>query len=527
MNHHDRYLSTLLPGVLEELREKSKSRIYRSDPEAWMADVLNKRWWSKQAEVAHMVVNPGRAQTMTAVKSCNGVGKTQIAGDLATWAVAVHDPLEVSVLLTAPIFGQIRANTFRYIADNYGVARENGFHLPGYMMSIPSLRVDRAGGGLPKDVIQAKRPADSNLISSFQGTHDGYVMVILDEAGGLPEDLWIGANAVTTNEHVAILAIGNPDEIGTPFHQRFQNRDKFQEWQTLTISAYDSPNFTGELIYPDDPERDKFVKSHLIQPAWADMMIRQAHPSVVQAKVYGEFPEDADNAYFPQSILNVAYDTDIDPDIEVSTMGVDFAMEGEDETVCYLNQGGNIRLYDSWGKMTNYMDAARRIHQVALSSGCKALVMDAGGIGASVFSLLDTQPEFSAKTYQIAGFKGAHASPDRSRWVNMRGWSYDRLREKMQMGLIDLDMDDQKLKDEILRQTFKVDKQGRIHPTPKDELRKAGIKSPDHLDALTYASIDILDLLNDPVNQLQPGTRVQVNPWEQLQLNRVGPGKPI
>lgn len=281
------YIEDVLGGAIEELRGRSQRRVYRRDPEAWLADVVGKRWYSKQAEVASLVVDGEFPQTQTVVKSCNGAGKTNLAGDLATWAVAVHDPFEVSVLLSAPIFAQIRANTFRYIADNFGDAKARGFVLPGYMMSLPSLRVDRPGGGLPKDVIQAKRPADNNLISSFQGTHDGYVMVVLDEAGGLPEDLWIGANAVTTNENVAILAIGNPDSVGTPFQRRFVEREKFCDWRTATISAYDTPNFTGETIYPGDSVRDAEVKSLLIQPAWVDMMVRQAHPSVVAAKVYG------------------------------------------------------------------------------------------------------------------------------------------------------------------------------------------------------------------------------------------------
>lgn len=523
------YWGALFDEALEEVREKSQKRIYRRDPEAWLNDVLGKRWWSKQSEIASLVVDSEYPQTQTAVKSCNGTGKTQSAGDLATWATAVHDPFETSVLLTAPIFAQIRANTMRYIADNHGAAKARGFELPGYFMSIPSLRVDRPNKGeLPKDIIQAKRPADQNLISSFQGTHDGYVMVLMDEAGGLPEDMYIAANAVTTNKHVAILAIGNPDEVGTAFHQRWMDRVKYQDWRLLTISAYDTPNFTGEMIYPDDLERDADMKSHLVQVDWAEKMIRQAHPSVVAAKVYGEFPKDSDRSYFTQSTMNKAYDLEIEPEKDAfRTLGVDIAMEGEDTTQMYLNVGGRIRHFAEWNWMDDYMEAARTVHKNALKAGADAVVLDAAGIGASVWSLLNTQAEFKGRPYRIVKFKGSNSSPDLAQWKNMRGWSYDKFREGMQLGKIDLDPEDRPLYDEMLSQPTKKDDRGRLHPMPKDEMKKEGMKSPDHLDAAVYASVDVKSLVEDPVQSLKPGQKVLRSPWEMLQRSRRDTGYPV
>jgi len=225
--------------AFDELRQKSKNRTYVRDPEAWLHDVLGKAWWSKQSEIAALVTDPSVSHTYTLVKSCNGVGKSYIGGDLATWMVATHDPMETTVLLTAPVFKQIKTVVFRYIADNYSLATARKFVLPGHMVAEPGLKVARFDGGLDKDVIQAKRPSDNNLVGSFQGIHDGYVMVVMDEAGGLPRDMWTAASAVTTNENVQILAIGNPDELNTGFHERFVDRKKYSEWRTVTIGVND------------------------------------------------------------------------------------------------------------------------------------------------------------------------------------------------------------------------------------------------------------------------------------------------
>ena len=45
------YLNDVLDSAIGEMRSKSKLRLYQSDPEAWLWDVLGKRWYSKQSEI--------------------------------------------------------------------------------------------------------------------------------------------------------------------------------------------------------------------------------------------------------------------------------------------------------------------------------------------------------------------------------------------------------------------------------------------------------------------------------------------
>jgi hypothetical protein len=45
------YLNSVLDGAIGEMRQKSKHRLYGSDPQAWLHDVLGKRWYSKQEEI--------------------------------------------------------------------------------------------------------------------------------------------------------------------------------------------------------------------------------------------------------------------------------------------------------------------------------------------------------------------------------------------------------------------------------------------------------------------------------------------
>lgn len=494
-------LSSVAEEALQEIRAQSKKKIYQRDPEAWYADVLDGRWWSKQKEIAWSFADPAKPQTMTVVKSCNGIGKTAIAGDLATWLIAVNDPMELSIIATAPIFSQIGTGLFRYINDNYNKALTNGFLIPGRFVADPAIKIAREGGGNDKSVMQAKRPADNNLISSFQGIHDGIVAVFMDEAGGLPEDLWIGANAVTTNEYARILAIGNPDSLNTAFHARFRDRDRYRDWNTISISAYESPNLTGEIIHPD-PEKDASIKSHLVQAAWVEMMERQAHPNVVLAKVHGEFPKDDASSFFPQAAINRALDTQIDPEgCDYIILGIDLAFGGEDSTVVYENRNGNVRKVTTLLYEDDYLLLAKKIHNLAVSRGVSEVRVDAGGTGKGVHNILEKQPEYQGH-YSLVGLLGGDASPDNKRWAQFRSFMYDDFRRQMQEGLLDLDYEDAKIKEQMSLQTFDLNLKGAIQITPKQVMRKAGLKSPDELDAAIMAAVD----LSNWTNRLPTGT---------------------
>ncbi len=521
-------LTGIAEEVVAELRQKSKLRLYQRDPEAWYWDVLGGKWWSKQQEVTWSFADPEKSQTMTVVKSCNGIGKTRLAADLATYLVAVFDPMETTIISTAPIFSQIRTGLFRYINDNYNVALDNGFELPGRFVSDPALKVARMGGGNDKDVMQAKRPADNNLISSFQGIHDGLVAVFMDEAGGLPEDLWIGANAVTTNEHAKILAIGNPDRLHTAFHARFKDREKYRDWNTISISAYDSPNLTGEVVHPD-PEKDKEIKSHLVQKSWVEMMERQAHPNVVLAKVHGEFPKDDASSFFTQTTMDTAFNAEITPNAtQPRVLSADLAFAGEDHTTVYLNHGGKVRQVETWQYVDNPMEQARKLHTLATDMGVDELRLDASGAGIGVHKALEQEPEFRGARYLLIGIQWGSASPDNNEWAQFRSYMYDSLRRQMQTGKVDLSPEDKNLKEQLQVLPFGLNVKGAIQIASKSKLRSQGISSPDELDAVVMS---VVDLSGWTGAQYQVGDALVVDhedlPSFEMELQMQGAGIPI
>lgn len=515
----DQYLSAILPSVLEDMRQKSKAKIYQTDPEAWCADVLGKRWWSKQVEIADSYIH----NTRTAVKSANGTGKSWLVSDLICHFVSVHEPGEALALVTAPTLGQVADVLFAYLKSNYGLSVENGTPLLGRIREDLEWKYDGPYGS--QLMVKGLKPSDRDAVGSFQGRRRARTAVFLDEAGAVHPDLYTAMEAVTTGADSRIVAIGNPDNAVSEFHRLYSDEKYASDWERFTISAFDLPTFTGEKVYSDPVKQHALLNSGMTTPEWVDQKRRAWGEGSArwQSKVMGEFPDYGDNSFFPMTTINDAFNTDIpDTGFEPVILGVDVARMGQDETVIYQNCGGRIRFVDAWGKTDN-VENAKRVHKRAEELGAVEVRIDAAGTGSGTFDILNNQPT----NYTLIGILGANRSPDTNQWAQARSWHYDQFREGMNKGTIDLDESDGKLKDELISQTYRFSQRNALQITPKDEMKKAGLSSPDYLDAAIYSFIDTSPLTGNPYKDLSPGDVVQVDPWEYLGLVKSGAGMPF
>jgi len=487
------YADSLLSSAFAELQSISRKRIYQTDPNAWLSDVLGKRWYSKQEDI----VDSFMSNTRTAVKSANGCGKSAVVADLITWIVAVGEPSETLCIVSAPTLSQIEKVIFAYLKVNKGLAPE----IPGRITETLAWKLDGEQGS--EFLVFGKRPSDQDIVSSFQGTRKKNTFVFLDEAGGLPQEMFTAAEAVATGAGSKILAIGNPDKRGTEFHRIFTDPNISRDWALHTISAFDLPTFTGESVYKDEDKQQKLLAG-LTSVDWVEHKKRAwgEDSARYKSKVLGEFPDEADNTFFSQSVIDTAYETDIEDDEAVRPiLGLDVARFGSDENVLYMNRGGRVRLVDKWSKV-DLIETARRVHEVAQSCMARIVNVDVNGVGGGVVDALVRLDEFSDAAYDVGAINGSHASPDSARWTNARAWHYDSFREALGNGDLDLDFDDTQLRDELISQTYKFSQRGSITMTSKDEMRKSGVSSPDSLDAAILSFISHEDVNTSPKGEV-------------------------
>jgi hypothetical protein len=317
-----------------------------------------------------------------------------------------------------------------------------------------------------------RKPADTDT-DGFQGLHRRYVLVILDEACGIPEQLWTAVEAVTTNADCRILAIGNPDDPNTTFAK---NCSPGSGWNTIKISAFETPNFTDEPV-PDA------LHPMLVSQEWVeDARKRWGEDSpLYQSKVLANFPEASENTLIPASWIIAAQQRTLEPETP-SQLGVDVARFGTDRSIVYHRQGGHVRLYRDWAHKPT-TETTGLVIQAVKETGAVQVQVDGVGVGGGVVDQLVEQG------HPVVDMQAGSGAADPKRFINARAEWYWDLRELFDPanGGIDIDPNDDELASQLGSLRFTYDSRGKVKIESKDDMKKRGMPSPDRADALMLA----------------------------------------
>lgn len=526
-------LGNVVAESLGEITNKRLQNLYQRDFLAWQADVLGFRTYDKMAEIAETALFGEIPRTV--IKSSNGTSKSFTVTAMIAWTGSVFDAGEAISIISAPSLSQIEKVTFRYLKSFKARAKERGFILPGVIDEQMEWKVRGPEGNIP--LAYGKKPAPGQEVAVFQGVRSEYglTFVWFDEAGGMSKGMYTAAEAVMTGAKARFTGIGNPDDATGEFARIYKDKKYDGEYNRFTISSFDLPTFTGEVVYPDDPEMEQRMLDSLTQVSWVEHKKRIWGETDARylSKVLGEFPKDGGNGFFPQSAIDAAYDAEIEPDLSKPLiLGVDIARWGVDESVIAANRGGNVRVVDSWGK-SDLVDSARRIHDYAVKHNASEVRIDSTGVGGGVYDMLYRLEEFAGADYLLVGWDNGSGSPDASQWANKRAYSHDSLRQQMMDGSIDLDYDDDQLRNELQVITYKFNNRGAIQITPKDELKSSleGGNSPDRLDAVIMATTDMSPWTGNPWNEYNVGEAVVQEREDMLayldELPMMGAGLPL
>lgn len=523
-------LGGIAAQAVGEIDNHRLKNLYQRDYTAWKADVLGLRTYDLMQEISETALfGP---INRTAIKSSNGTSKTFEVASMATWAASVFEPGETFSYVLAPSGGQLKGGMFKYMKLFRGYAEKRGHSLPGWISEQLAWVYKTSEGNI--DLISGRSPAKGREVDTVQGVRSvtGRTYVFADEAGGLPRAIFTAAEAVLTGKHARGVFIGNPDNPEAEWKRIFTDERYANEYNRYTISSFDLPTFTGEVVYPDDPDMEKQMLESLTQVSWVDHKRRiwGENDARFLSKVLGQFPESGGKGFFSQTVIDRAYDAEIDePDAPI-VLGVDIARYGSDSNVIAENQGGKVRVVDTWDRKDTYT-TAQRIHEYANRVGAQEVRIDATGVGGGVADNLLQNPEFGNARYEVVEWNNGTAAPDNSKHLNLRAYSHDSLREQMADGLVDLDYEDDELREQLQIVTYGFTARGAIKITAKDDLRSDMTgNSPDRLDAIIMAATDMSPWTGNPLNDLQAGTRVAIEPEDVLGIEyqyAVTPGTPL
>lgn len=495
---------------------------YLAKPGQWVEDVLGEHLWSKQDEIMRSV----RDNKATAVQSCHDAGKSYIASRIAAWWLSIHPVGEAVVVSTAPTAHQVAEILWSEIA----IAHAKG-GLPGKILAgnTPKWTIEHHSSSKPITLGMGRKPSDYNE-HAFQGIHRRYVLVIVDEACGVPPQIWNAVDAITTNKTSRILAIGNPDDPSTHFAKLCApNNPLSSGWHNIRIDGLQTPNLCQSEIDQLDPELREAIervfeeagltptreevpealRDVLLSCDWvARQAIRWGTSSALwTSKIRGLFPDANDDSVVPLGWVERAIDRYRDWVARGApyewgrvVISVDPAATGKDRTCIAMRRGDVLEKFDLHAgintvQTTKLVRAAAKIDENNQPGTAQTMIIiDAGGgYGNGTIDQLREDGVPGVIAFVPSGQDGRKDEIGEYGFLNNRAAMWWNIRELLGPGgdphrSTVMLPDSDEIREDLTAPKYKVAKTGsKIQVEEKDEIRKRLGRSTDVGDAVCMA----------------------------------------
>lgn len=453
------------------------------------------------------------------IAAAHDLGKSFLMARTVIWYLTCFPYSKV--ITTAPTYNQVKNILWSEIRSAYSRAK---FPLGG-KLNLTDWSITEEGdwfaiGFTPKNEVTGGYGQGTQ--SSFQGFHAPFIMVVFDEATGVPNGVWTMAEGLLTSGQVKFVTIGNPTSRNSEFFNCFRS----PAWTKVKLSCFDSPNLIANGITDQkslDAELDKIKsmsdkeaqehlrkykepKPYLLVTKWVIANLLKwgiSHPLSV-SKIFGQFPEEGDNALFPlgrveEAQLRIAYPTETDR----KTIGVDVARFGVDCSVITAMHGPKVLKKKVLTKRDTNEVSGEVIamgRELWPDNSPDIIIVDETGLGGGVVDVLREKYKSDRFKPDVRGVQfgaSCEKDEDKERYSNMKARIYGLLADdiKREDGIALLP--EAIYVEEMPTILYAYDSKGRMVIESKDEYKKrTGRNSPDTTDSLALANFGRYDQAN-------------------------------
>ena len=428
---------------------------YRNDPVAFVREVLGVEPDTWQVEFLNAVASGERKLS---IRSGHGIGKSTGGSWAMLWYLLTRYP--VKVVVTAPTSAQLYDALF---AELKRWVKE----LPESVQQLLEVKQERIElKASPTEAFISARTSRAEQPEALQGVHSENVMLVADEASGVPEQVFEAAAGSMSGHNALTIMFGNPVRSSGFFFDT-HNRLK-DEWWTRRVSCLDSPRVSEAYIN--------------------EMKSRYGEESnAYRIRVLGDFPRSDDDTIIPMELLEAAKNRDVsvNPDAPI-IWGLDVARFGSDSSVLCKRQSNVIIDLQRWRNL-DLMQLTGAV--VAQYEACEhkqrptEILVDSIGLGAGVVDRL-RELKLPARGINVS------ESPAMGQtYINLRAELWHKAKAWLEKRDCKIPIDEDLIAEmATVRYTFTSN--GKIKVESKDDIRRRGLKSPDKADAvcLTFAS---------------------------------------
>ncbi len=428
---------------------------YRDNPVLFVREVLGVEPDEWQVEFLNAVA---RGERKISIRSGHGVGKSTGGSWAMLWYLLTRYP--VKVVVTAPTSSQLYDALFaelkRWVKELPPAVQE--------LLDVKQERIELKASAT--EAFISARTSRAEQPEALQGVHSDNVMLVADEASGVPEQVFEAAAGSMSGHNAVTILFGNPVRSSGFFfdtHNRLRG-----EWWTRRVSCEDSKRVSKEYI--------------------EEMKSRYGEDSnAFRIRVLGEFPRSDDDTIIPMELLESAKNRDVtfNPDGEV-TWGLDVARFGSDSSVLCKRKVNVVTDLTRWRNLDLMQLTGAVVAQYEgtdFKERPSEILVDSIGLGAGVVDRLRELglPARGINVSESPALGQTYLNLRAELWHKAKAWL-----EKRDCKL----PNNEDLIAELATVRYQFTSNGKIKIESKDDIRRRGMKSPDMADAfvLTFAS---------------------------------------
>jgi phage terminase large subunit len=427
---------------------------YRNHPTKFVEEILGIKPDPWQSDLLEAIA---RGERKISVRSGHGVGKTATTSWAMIWFILTRYP--VKVIVTAPtsaqLFDALFAELKRWIKE-----------LPPGLNGLLEPKQDRIElRASPTEAFISARTSRAEQPEALAGVHADHVLLIADEASGVPEAVFEAAAGSMSGHNATTILLGNPTRSVGYFYETHHRLKS--EWWTRKVSCLDSPRVSDAYV--------------------SEMKSRYGEESnAFRIRVLGEFPRSDDDTVIPVELVESAQNRDTRASPTAQTIwGLDVARFGTDKSALCKRQSNVVHEIRKWAglDLMQLTGAVVAEYESSPSNARPTVIMvDSIGLGAGVVDRLK-ELGLPARGINVSESPALGAT-----YVNLRAELWFRAKQWLEARDCRIPKDEQ-LFAELVGPRFSFASNGKMKVEGKDEMRRRGLGSPDAADAfcLTFA----------------------------------------
>lgn len=407
-----------------------------------------------------------------AIRSGHGVGKTTTLAWLAICHALTRFPQKT--VCTAPTSSQL--------FDALASEMKGWFKkLPDALQELFEIQVEQIIlRAAPNESFISFRTSKAETPEAMAGVHSEHVLLIPDEASGIPDQVYEAAAGSMSGHNAATVLAGNPVRTTGLFHDVFTKPEVMIKWKRYHISCVGHPRIAADFL--------------------SDMAARYGEDSnAYRVRVLGEFPTGDDDTVIPFSLVEAAKLREVKPLMVKPIWGVDPARFGNDATGLCKRRGNSLvektDIRKGYDTMQTVGWVKSQWDSTLPSDRPSEILVDSNGIGAGV---CDRLRELGLPARGINVSESASMS---EQYLNLRAELWFKGREWFDKKDCHI-AEDELLAAELVVPRFRYSSSGKRQVEGKDEMKKRGKASPNRADAF------LLTLASENVSALGIGNRL-------------------